>query len=685
MGKKGIAVLMTLCLLLGMAAAAAEGTEIDWTAEQRSRLKVGNTTAMRGRFFTGMWGGTTSDLDAQDLLHAYSLARYEIEDNQFEFDRSVVQDVAVLGDKAGNRTYVIVLYDDMKWSDGTPVTAYDYAFSILFCMDPAIRETGGTPMDYSWIAGAEEYLSGKNETVTGLRVINEQMMEITVKAEALPYFYELSRLMIYPYPAKILAPGIKVSDIGNGARLSAPLTAETIRETVLDGQTGYLTYPTVVSGPYTLISFDGMTATFQINPYFKGTEEGMVPRIGEIEYTLANNVNMIDLLIRGEFDLLDKVTMGNEIRYGIGSVSESLEALALQYEPRVGLTIIKFREDSPKIQETTVRQAIACCFDRDAFVKDYTGAYGMRMDGLYGLGQWPYRLAAGMLKLPGDDGDEEQQTAGQEITLDGLVTYKLNTAAAVRLLEKTGWNLNEKGEPFEAGKDTIRYKQTGGTLTGLDLTLAMPDSADARAAMEKHLAAHLREAGIGLTITPISMDNVEEIYFEDGENPYDMLYLGEDFTIYLDPEILAPETETEGELHSTRAELYQMALDMVRTKPQDVEGFLRKWVKLQERITETLPVIPVYSNVYFDFFSRKLHNYDITSAVTWGEAIVRAYMSDMEEIDEEEAARRRKEIEEAKKPFETPEPEATPGPEETPAAAEAPAESRAEQPDDGRN
>ena len=82
-----------------------------------------------------------------------------------------------------------------------------------------------------------------------------------------------------------------------------------------------------------------------------------------------------------------------------------------------------------------------------------------------------------------------------------------------------------------------------------------------------------------------------------------------------------------------------MALDMVHTKPQDVEGFLRKWVKLQERITETLPVIPVYSNIYFDFFNRKLHNYRITEAVTWGEAIVFAYMSDTEEISAEEKQR----------------------------------------------
>ena len=46
MRKKRIAALLAVCLLLGMAAAAAESAGINWIAETRSRLKVGNPTAM---------------------------------------------------------------------------------------------------------------------------------------------------------------------------------------------------------------------------------------------------------------------------------------------------------------------------------------------------------------------------------------------------------------------------------------------------------------------------------------------------------------------------------------------------------------------------------------------------------------------------------------------------------------
>lgn len=74
---------------------------------------------------------------------------------------------------------------------------------------------------------------------------------------------------------------------------------------------------------------------------------------------------------------------------------------------------------------------------------------------------------------------------------------------------------------------------------------------------------------------------------------------------------------------------------MVRTEPTDGAGFLRKWVGLQERITETLPKIPVYLNVYYDFFRRELHGYDIWGSISWGDAIVKSYLSDPEVLDME--------------------------------------------------
>ena len=78
--KKTLCLLLTLFLLLASGNVLAEKTVLlpedvitnQWFRDQHARLKVGNPTPLTGKFFTSMWGGTTSDLDVQDLLHAYS-------------------------------------------------------------------------------------------------------------------------------------------------------------------------------------------------------------------------------------------------------------------------------------------------------------------------------------------------------------------------------------------------------------------------------------------------------------------------------------------------------------------------------------------------------------------------------------------------------------------------------------
>ena len=653
--KKTLCFLAALLLFLAAGTGWAENVILlpeevmanQWFLDEKAELKVGNPTPMRGCFFTTMWGGTTSDLDVQDLLHAYSPILWDGELGRFRFDRSVTQDAVVMEDADGNRIYLLVLADDLLWSDGTPVTAKDYAFSFLLQMSPAVAETGGTPGDFSWMAGSDEYLNGEAETLTGLRVIADNMLQITMKAESLPYFYELNRLNIHPYPIGEIAPEAQVRDDGEGVYLTRPITAETLREYVLEERIGYLSHPRVVSGPYVLASFDGTTATFAINPLYKGDESGMAPRIGKIEYTTAENAGMTGMLADGRFDLLNKVTAGDAILRGIDLVRAETESFAMENEMRAGLTMLWFTESSPAVQDIAVRKAIAYCFNRDAFTSQYTGPYGVRTDGFYGLGQWMYRVAAGLAEPPATaPGNETEGTAAGEadsrewgdITLDGLTLYETNVEEAARLLEEAGWNLNEEGQPYDSARDRVRYKRTGDGLTGLTLTLAMPESKEARIAIESCLANNLRQAGIALRIRTASMETIQEAYEGKTDIGADILYLGENFTVAFDPCIFRPSAQ-ETELGRVKEELYNMALDMVRTEPEDLAGFERKWVRLQERITETLPLIPVYTNVYFDFFSRRLHNYRITNALTWGQAIVSAYMSDAEEIDEAERQR----------------------------------------------
>ena len=640
--KKALCLWLTLLLTFLPGLAAGEETEGEWPVSAQEEdwqkywvdydyrsLTVGNATPLEGKFFTSMWGGSTSDMDVQELLHGYNLVRWDNDLCRIRFNRSVVSGAVAMDDGAGNRTYHLVLYNDMRYSDGTPITAYDYAFSILLMMDKAVEESGGTPVDESWILGSDAYLSGESDTLSGLRILSDDQMEITVKAEALPYFYELARLNVKPYPIYEIAPGNQVKDDGKGAYLAEKLTGETLMKTVLDPEHGYLSHPRAVSGPYMLTDFDGVTATFLANNEYKGDENNQVPQLYTLYYTLADNKDMIRQLGDGEFGLLNKVTMSASLFAGIKLAETQGHQYTMTNYPRVGLMMVWFMTDSPKMQDLAVRQAVAYCLDRKSFVHSYVGPFGMVMDGFFGLGQWMYLLANGAISLErADDSDEETP----EFSLDGLTRYELDVERAKALLEGNGWVLGADGSPYDPDRDEARYKLIDGELVGLNLVMGMPESEEAKEAMEKYFLPHLRQAGINVTLKMMDMISLHQAYSGENTQGIDLEYIGENFPLIFDTEVFLPRDES-NEMHGVYEELYDMAKFMVRTEPTDVEGFMHKWIALQERITETLPLIPVYSNVYFDFYTRELYDYDIVEAVTWGEAIVPAYMSAPETLD----------------------------------------------------
>ena len=628
--------ILTAGMLLSGAARAEEASI--WLQQDREKLTIGNPTPFTGRFFTTMWGGTTSDLDIQALLHGYSLVTWDSGTLNYRFDHSVVQDATVMEDSEGNRTYLIVLQEDLLFSDGTPITAYDYAFSVLLEMDRAVRETGGTPVDFSWLAGSEEYESGAAKTLAGVRILNDQMIQFTAKADSLPYYFETGRLNIHPYPAREIAPGVTVADNGEGICLTEPLTAEMLNQTVLDWNTGYLCHPRTVSGPYTLKSYDGVTARFEINSNYKGNEGGYKPRIAELTCITTDNRRMMDQLESGEAGLLNKVTTGEAITEGRTAETEAKKAYSFSSYPRTGLTMILFTENHPALQELAVRKAIAYCLDRDSFTREYTGSYGIRVDGLYGIGQWTYQLAAGLLGAPAQDtGDGADPSVYQDdwdgITLDGMTQYGVNVGTARLLLNEAGWNLTETGGAYDAARGGTRYKLKDGQMISLELTMGIPDDDGTEAAIRAWFLPNLEQAGIHVNLKRMKADRLEEASGAAGASGTDLVYAGENFAVLAEEGILRPELEeTAGDLSAAKAECYQLAQETARTEPGDLLSLMQKWVKLQERISETLPVIPVYSNVYFDFYTRQLHGYRITEKVTWADAIVEAYISDTEEL-----------------------------------------------------
>ena len=662
--KKIICWLLTAALALGACSAFAEeeiqtfddaesasSTLFDEIAEDAAlvpydydSITVGNPTPLNGQFFTDLWGNDTSDTDVRHLVTGYNLIAWDGEISRFRFDRSVVSGAMVSDDADGNRSYLITLYSDLFYSDGTPIQAWDYAFSVLLQCSPLIAELGGHPAVYDYLVGYEDYAAGKTPYIAGLRVPADNIIIFTVKKEALPYFYELSRIAFYPYPIRKIAPGCRVYDDGAGAYIGGPFSADLLKATILDPANGYMVHPDPSSGPYCIQSFDGLTAIFEINPFFKGNEEGKKPRIKRITYTVADNSTMIEALGSGAFALLNKVAKSSTIIDGLRLCMDSAQYTRSTY-PRIGLTYIYFNPESALVQEQKVRQAIAHCFDKQRFIQDYVGAFGLEMEGLYGLGQWMYSAATGSLDYPAELPEnatpaetaayEEGAEAWDQLSLDGLTRYEPNIETAVGLLEEAGWTLNEQGEPFDPQVDSVRCRMVGSELRRLELTLGYQVGAELEAAFTAYFTDLLAQAGIRLTLVPLEFDTIVEAHNEHIFDSLDLLYFGDNFNISFDPALFfwGDDEAREDSLYAAYQELFALSKDMDYTEPDDILGYMQKWILFQERLSQLLPIIPVYSNIYFDFYTRELDEYWIEEHISWAKAIVPARMHSITTAD----------------------------------------------------
>ena len=630
--KSMLALLMTAVLLLSVCPVLGE----EDTAA--SALVVANPTPLRGQFFTDLWGNTTSDIDVRDLLHAYNLICWDAENGMFTVDPSVVTGLAVTADVEGNHTYNMVLANDLFYSDGSRITAWDYAFSFLFTISPEVSQIGGTPLRREQIMGSQQYVTGR--PLSGVRVLADDTLSVTLNHEYLPFFYEMGLLSCVPYPISVIAPGVAVRDDGQGVYLANTdesvtpnFTATLLNATVLDPETGYLSHPSVVSGPYTLSSWDGVTAVFDLNPYYKGNRQGEKPAIAHLTYTLPTGDTMIEELSSGKIDMVNKATRADAITAGMALAGE--DGYAMSTYPRVGLSYISFCCERETVSSTAVRQAIAYCFDRDAVTTGYTGPFGQRVDSYYGVGQWMYSVVMGTTPAPIDPPENEQDTAGfrayeealaayEALSLEGLNPYALDTEAAARLLEADGWQLNAEG---------VREKNG----VQLNLTLLYPEGNNIQDLLEENLAAHLREVGIRLSMRPLPMTDLLQAWYQQGARDADMIYLGSNFDLIFDPsthfQVSDAGHHTWSYTNLNDAELYADAVAMRQTQPGDVLTYMQRWVSFEERFNQVLPMIPVYSNVYFDFYIDRLQHYAITESVTWGQAIVGAYLGD--EAEEE--------------------------------------------------
>ncbi len=123
------------------------------------------------------------------------------------------------------RTYTFRLRKDATFSNGRPVTANDFAYSFERVLDPATK----APMPWTLyrIAGAREFLTGKAPHVSGIRVIDDRALALTLEQPFGPFLALLGMTTAYVVPhEEVQRLG---ADFGNHPAGSGPYVLEELK------------------------------------------------------------------------------------------------------------------------------------------------------------------------------------------------------------------------------------------------------------------------------------------------------------------------------------------------------------------------------------------------------------------------------------------------------------------------
>jgi len=256
----------------------------------------------------------------------------------------IVSDIAERWETSDDyRHYTFHLRDDVVFQDGRKVTAEDFKYSWERACNPATGS--GTARTYLGdIVGAIDVLEGRAEEISGVRVVNDRTLEVTIDA-AKSYF--LSKLT---YPTAFVVD----------------------RENVAEGR-HWWQQPNG-TGPFKLAEWQANELlVLERNEKYYGEMAG----IEAVEYQLWGGVPM-NMYETGEIDVV-----GVNVLY-IDRVTDMAGPFynELRITPELSFSWIGFDTNKPPFDDVNVRKAFTLALDKDRIISLTFRALVQRAEGV---------------------------------------------------------------------------------------------------------------------------------------------------------------------------------------------------------------------------------------------------------------------------------------------------------------
>ena len=595
------------------AAASSEADASDESVrptEPTGQLVIGTLTDLESDFYDASFNNTATNYKLYDLLHGYGTVVSDV-DGAFVYDPTVVKSHEEVENEDGTKTYTVTINDGLVWSDGTPITAKDYVFRLLLESSPEMNQVDGYPSQAGYsLVGYDAYFAGETENFAGVHLVDDMTYSVTVKAEELPYHYDITYATAAPRPMHVIAPDCDVVDSAEGASITGEFTADLLLKTINDPDTGYRYNPSVVCGPYMFESYDTASrqGTVVVNPNYAGDYRGVKPVIEKVIIKTVKNDTMINELASGSVDLLFQCSGADTINGGLDLVDQGKAQKNTFF--RNGYGKIQFDCSQFPTDSQNVRQAIAYCLDRGEFARQYSGGYASVVHSYYGLAQWEY---------------QESKTWIDE----NLETYEKNIDKAKELLDADGWNKNADGSDY-SGTGT-RYKEVDGELKPLVIEWANTDANPVSELLATMLPEAMTDAGMELKATTMDFPTLSACISHSGDKIYNMYNLATGFPLASSPWYYYSTDPVwmQGGYNSNWISDTDLEAAAYALKPiayDDDAAWLPAWQNFIKVWNEKLPDVPLYSDEYYDFYSTRLKGWSSSSVWEWSRAVLGAWV-----------------------------------------------------------
>ncbi|MGG0666502.1 oligopeptide ABC transporter substrate-binding protein [Viridibacillus arvi] len=348
-----------------------------------------------------------------------------------------------------NKKVTVKIKKDVKWSDGEPLTIEDviYPYEIIGHKDyTGIRYDG----DFKNIVGASEYHSGKAKTISGLKKIDDQTLEISFKKLSPAIYNGGDGLWGYAAPKHYLKD-VAIKDL---------IKSDKIRKTPVT--LGAFKFDKIVNGE---------SVQFLANEYYwKGK-----PKIDKIVLTTVPSTQISEGLKAGKYDL---ATSFKSTAYD--SVKD-LKNLTVLGRPELAYSYIGFKlgkwdskkgesgenvtDPNAKMGDVKLRQAFAYAMDVEQVAAEYYGGLRTRANSLI-----PPVFSA--------------------FYDDSLTGFKYDPEKAIKLLDEAGYK--------DVDGDGLREDKNGKKL---EIKLAAMAGDDKDEAMMQFYLQNWKDVGLNVVLT----------------------------------------------------------------------------------------------------------------------------------------------------------------------------------------